>query len=117
MRYTALVLLNIPIILLALINIVTQYKIKRISRNRFHHQLAVWIIILVVLVGSFPLYNILTGKPALDSSSLSSFDIVQTTVIIFLFYAMNNQRRKIDQTERRLRDLHQELSIKLSNNK
>lgn len=116
MRYAILVLLNIPIILLALINIVTQYKIRKISRNRFKHQLAIWIIILVVLIGSFPLYNLLTGKQPLDSSSLSSFDIVQSTAIIFLFYALNNQRRKLDQLEQRLRDLHQEVSIKLSEN-
>ena len=77
MRYLILVLLNVPIILAALINIITQYKLRKVSVTRFRHQLIIWM----------------------------------------LFYIANNQRQRIDQNERRLRDLHQELSIRLSNEK
>lgn len=117
MRYLILVLLNVPIILAALINIITQYKLRKVSTARFRHQLIIWMVIMVVLIGSFPLYNISIGHPPLDSSELSLFDILQTTAIILLFYIANNQRQRIDQNERRLRDLHQELSIRLSNEK
>lgn len=117
MRYLILVLLNVPIILAALINIITQYKLRKVSVTRFRHQLIIWMVIMVVLIGSFPLYNISIGYPPLDSSELSLFDILQTTAIILLFYIANNQRQRIDQSERRLRDLHQELSIRLSNEK
>ena len=117
MRYLILVLLNVPIILAALINIITQYKLRKVSVTRFRHQLIIWMVIMVVLIGSFPLYNIPIGHPPLDSSELSLFDILQTTAIILLFYIANNQRQRIDQNERRLRDLHQELSIRLSNEK
>ena len=114
MRYLILVLLNVPIILAALINIITQYKLRKVSTARFRHQLIIWLVIMVVLVGSFPMYNIALGHPPLDSSELSLFDILQTTAIILLFYIANTQRQRIDQNERRLRDLHQELSIRLS---
>lgn len=117
MRYLVLILLNTPIIFLAFLNIVTQYKLRRISRRRFYHQLVLWIVILTLLIGSFPVYNLLSGHPILDSTDLSAFDIVQTTAIIFLFYFVNDQHRKMDLTERRLRDLHQELSIRLSEDK
>ena len=117
MRYFVLVLLTVPIILAALINIITQYKLRKVSVARFRHQLIIWVVIMVVLIGSFPLYNISIGHPPLDSSELSLFDILQTTAIILLFYIANNQRQRIDQNERRLRDLHQELSIRLSNEK
>ena len=73
-----------------------------------------WAVLLVVLVISFPVYNYLTGKPPLDSHELSLFDIVQTTAIIFLIYIINNMRQKIEWNERTVRDLHQEISIKLS---
>jgi len=66
------------------------------------------------LVCSFPIYNLLSGKPLLDSSELSLFDIVQTTAIILIFYVVNRQRQRIEQNEKIIRDLHQELSIKLS---
>jgi uncharacterized membrane protein YbjE (DUF340 family) len=114
MRYLALVILNLPIILLALVNIIAQYKLGRVSKGRFRHQLVIWLIILVMLVGSFPLYNILASRPAFDSAELSLFDIVQTTAIVLLFYITNNQRQRLDQQEKRARELHQELSIKFS---
>lgn len=114
MRYIILVLLNLPVILLALVNIVIQYKMKKISVNRFRHQIILWLVILVVLVASFPAYNYFAGKYILDSSELSLFDIVQTTAIIYMVYTLNNQRRRIEQNERVIRDLHQEISIKLA---
>lgn len=76
--------------------------------------MTLWLLILIVLVGSFPVYNYLSGRPPLDSHELSLFDIVQTTAIVFLFYIANSQRQKMEWNERILRDLHQELSIRLS---
>lgn len=114
MRYLVLILLNTPIIILALLNIVTQYKMHRISRRRFYQQLLLWIVILTALIGSFPVYNFVVGRAVLDSIDLSAFDIVEITAIITLLYIVNDQRRKIEHTERRLRDLHQEISIRLS---
>lgn len=115
MRYLLLVLLNVPIILLALVNIVTQYKMGRISLSRFRIQIIWWLIILVVLTCSFPAYNLLTGSEPFRSSKLSSFDIMQTTAIVYMIYILNTYRRKLDHNEKLIRDLHQELSIRLSN--
>ena len=117
MRYIILIILNLPIIFLALANIITDYKLKKVSINRFRNQIVLWVFILVVVIGSFPVYNIATGRPPLDSSELSLFDIVQTTVIIFLLYVVNSQRQRIDQGEMMMKKLHRELSIRLSENK
>ena len=117
MRYITLLILNLPIILLALLNLITKYKLRRIDRSHFVRQIAIWSAILILLVASFPVYNLVAGKALLDSSELSLFDIIQTTAIIALLYVVNNQRQKIEKNEKRLRDLHQEISIKLSENK
>jgi len=114
MRYIILVILNIPVIILALFNILTQYKMKKVTKKRFQHQVILWLVILVVLICSFPFYNYLAGKALLDSAELSLFDTVQTTAIIMLFYVANSQRQKIDRAEKTIRDLHQEVSIRLS---
>jgi hypothetical protein len=114
MRYLVLVLLNLPIILLAFVNILTQYKMHKITKTRFRHQMIWWSALLVILVSSFPFYNYLVDKPIFDSKALSMFDIVQTTTIIFLLYATNYQRQHIERTEKIVRDLHQEISIKLA---
>ena len=50
MRYVILVLLNLPIILVALVNIVTQYKLKKVSPNRFRHQIILWLLIMIILI-------------------------------------------------------------------
>lgn len=114
MRYVILLLLNVPIISIALLNLVTKFKLRKISKKRFRVQMLLWAILLIVLIFSFPAYNYLTGKPPLDSHELSLFDIVQTTAIIFLIYVINNMRQKAEWNERTIRDLHQELSIRLS---
>lgn len=103
-----------PVILVALLNVITLYKMRKISKSRFVKQVLLWSVILLLLLASFPVYNHLSGRSLFDSTELSSFDIAETTAIIYLFYIVNNFRRKIEYTERRLRDLHQELSILLS---
>lgn len=117
MRYLLLIALNTPLVLLAFVNMFTQYKMKKISSQRFFRQLFLWAVILLVIVGSFPAYNLSAGRDIFESRDLSTFDIVQTTVIVFLIYILFNQRRKVEASERRLQDLHQELSIKLSERK
>lgn len=114
MRYLVLVLLNTPIILVALINIVTQYKLRKVSASHLRHQLLTLFSMLIILIGSFPVYNLLSHKALFDSSELSSFDIVEITTIIWLLVIVNNQRQRLDQNEKRLRELHQALSIRLS---
>ena len=114
MRFVVLVLLNLPIILLALLNVITQLKMRRIGKERFRNQLITWLVILVILVTSFPVYNLLVGRPILDAHSLSTFDMVEITMIILLIYIINHLRQKIERTEHLLRELHRKLSIKLS---
>lgn len=114
MRYLIMVALNLPIIFLATLNILTQYKMKRVSKRRFIRQLLLWLIILVVLVGSFPVYNMLNDKHLVDSSELTLFDIFQTTAIVYLIYIINQQRQKIENNDKIARELNQEISIKLS---
>jgi len=115
MRYLILVFLNLPIIILAFINIFTQYKMKKITYGRFWQQFIIWQLILIVLLSSFPIYNLIMGAALFDSSKLSGLDIVQTTAIIYLVYIVNDHRRKIERSENIVRELHQELSILLSN--
>lgn len=114
MRYLILVIINLPIVFLAFLNIITQYKMKRIDKERFIRQTLLWLIISLVLILAFPIYNLANGRAIFSSIELSFFDIAEITSIVFLFYTVNNQIRKLNNTERRLRDLHQEMSIVLS---
>ena len=117
MRYVILVILNLPVILLAYVNILTTYKLGKATRGRAYKSLLLWTAITIVLIGSFPVYNILTDKHIFDSQELTLFDIVQTTAIVYLIYIINHQRQKIELSNSRFKELVQELSIYLSDEK
>ena len=113
-RYLLLLLLNLPFILAGLLSALTQYRLGRSSRQRLLVQSALWLIILAGLIFAEPLYAWLFSNNLTDTEPLSLFDVVQITAIVVLFYVVNRMRSKQESIEKRLRDLHQEISIKLS---
>ncbi len=76
--------------------------------------MAIWILITLGLLGAEPLYTWLFSHGLTQTDSLSLFDVVQITAIVMLFYVANRSRAKLEVLERRVQDLHQELSIELS---
>lgn len=113
-RYLLLFLLNLPFILAGLLSAVTTYKMKRSSRRRFAGQVMLWLIILIGLATAQPLYEWLFSHNLTESEPLSLFDVVQITGLVIVFYIANRSRMRIDNLERRVQELHQELSIRLS---
>lgn len=116
-RYVLLLLFNLPFVILAVTSIITRYKMRRITRRRASIQLLLWSILLLGLIVAEPVYHWLFANNFTDTDSLSLFDVVQITAIIFLLYLLNGVSGRVEQTEKRLNDLHQELSIRLSSRK
>lgn len=116
-RYLLLFLLNLPLIAAALLSALTQYKLKRSSRRRFLLQVGIWLVILAGLITAEPFYYWLYNNELTQTEPLSLFDVIQITAIVVTFYVANRNRMKLESTERRLQDLHQELAIRLSNDK
>jgi hypothetical protein len=113
-RYLLLLLLNLPFILAAILSQVTQFKLGKSSKRRLQVQMLLWIFILVSLASAESIYNWLFANGLTATDSLSLFDVVQITAIVILFYVVNRSRAKLDVLERRVQDLHQEISIRLS---
>lgn len=116
-RYLILFLLNLPFILAAILSQITQYKLGRSSKKRLYVQMILWSLILIGLASAEPFYNWLFAQGFTQTDPLSLFDVVQLTAVVVLFYIVNRSRLKIEMIERRLNDLHQELSIQLSGKK
>ena len=116
-RYLLLFLLNFPFVLAAMLSGFTQYKLNKISRRRMLIQLFMWLIILAGLALAAPIYSWLFKNKLTDTEPLSLFDVIQITGIVITFYIANRTRAKLEVLERRLNDLHQELSIILSKEK
>jgi hypothetical protein len=113
-RYLILVILNLPLILLALLGALVEYKMGRISRKGFVRQVIIWFLILGGLAGAKSIYEFLFSQGLTQTEPLSLFDVIQITGIIIVLFMANRSRIKLENLERRVQDLHQELSIRLS---
>lgn len=116
-RYLILIILNAPLLVAAMINTLVGYKLGRMTKRRFIVGLAFWLIILASLVFMQPIYSFLFSNHLTQTEPLSLFDVMQITGIIFTLFIANKAYGKVDLLERRVQDLHQELSIRLSNDK
>ena len=113
-RYLLLFLLNLPFALAGILGAVTQYKLGRTSRQRLVVQVVFWSLVIAALALAEPIYQWLFNNNLTQTEPLSLFDVVLFTGLVITFYLANRTRVHQEQLERRVRDLHQELSILLS---
>ena len=113
-RYLILLLLNTPFILAGLLNALVNYKLKKVSSRKFVYQLGMWIIIFAGLALVKPIYQFLFSNHLTQTEPLSLFDVAEITGIVAVIFIGSRSRSKIEVLERRIQDLHQELSIRLS---
>lgn len=116
-RYLLLVLLNLPLIIAAIAGLVIKLKLKKITVKRFVLHAALWLLILLGLIFAQPIYEYLFNNQLTKTEPLSLFDVVQLTATITIIYFLAKSRSKQEILERRMNDLHQEISIQLSNKK
>lgn len=116
-RYFLLFLLNLPFIMLAILGAVTQYKLNRSSKKRLILQVTSWSLVLIGLASAEFIYNWLFQNKLTQTEPLSLFDVIQITAVVIVFYIANRSRAKIEVLEKHVQDLHQELSIQLSQKK
>jgi hypothetical protein len=115
-RYFLLFLLNIPFVIAAILSVIVSYKMKKTTKRRLISQLMLWLIVLAGLIGAEPLYEWLFTHNLTVSEPLSIFDVIQITAIVIVFYIANRSAAKVVALEKRVQDLHQEMSIRLSKN-
>lgn len=113
-RYLVLIILNTPLIIAGALNAIVSYKLNRSSKRRLIFRLTVWLVIFLGLVFMQSIYDFLFSHQLTQTEPLSLFDVMQITGIIFVFFIANQAYTRSDLLERRIQDLHQELSIRLS---
>lgn len=116
-RYLILVILNLPLILAGLLGSIIDVKTGKISRGKYIFQTALWLAILAGLALARAVYVYLYNHHRTTTSSMSLFDVIEITGIIYILFMANRSRIKADGLERRLQELHQETSILLSQDK
>lgn len=113
-RYLILFLLTAPFILAALLNALVDYKMRKITRRKYWIQTIFWLAILIGIASAKLIYGFLFSNNLTQTEPLSLFDVIQIAAIVALLFIANRTRTKLEHVERRLQDLHQEVSIRLS---
>lgn len=116
-RYLLLVILNTPLIVAGMVNAVVSFKLGRSGRRRLIFRLVLWGLIFLGLLFTKSIYDFLFSNHLTETEPLSLFDVIQITGIILVFLIANQAYNRVDLLERRIQDLHQELSIRLSKDK
>lgn len=104
-------------VITALINTIVSFKLGHISNKRLIVKTVFWIFVFIGLFFTENIYNYLYSEGLTQTEPLSLFDVIQITGVIYVFYLVNRLYVKVDVLERRNQDLHQELSIILSEQK
>ena len=102
---------------MAVLNAFVSYKMKHLSLRRLIYKVSFWIVVFIGLISAETIYNFLYSNNLTRTEPLSLFDVFQITGIIFVFFLVNKLYVKVDVLERRVQDLHQELSIRMSKDK
>lgn len=113
-RYLILFLVNIPLVFIALLSALVDFKTGKISRRKFLIQVGVWAAIIAGIASAKFIYEFLFTNNFTQTEPLSLFDVIQITGIVLVLFLANRSRIKVENLERRIQDLHQELSIRLS---
>jgi phage-related holin len=113
-RYLILLLLNLPLVFIALLSALVDYKMGKLSRKKYFIQLVLWLVILAGIGSAHFIYSFLFSHQLTQTEPLSLFDVIQITGVIVVLFMANRSRIKLEALERRVQDLHQELSIRLS---
>ena len=113
-RYLILIILNTPIVIAGLLNALVDYKTKKFPRNKFIIQIFIWLFIFASIASTKLIYDSLFSNHLTATEPLSLFDVIEITGIILVLFMANRSRIKLEALERRVNNLHQELSIRLS---
>lgn len=113
-RYLLLIILNMPFIIAGILSATVNYKLKRISTRTLILRVTLWTVVFIGLILAEPIYNYLFSNGLTQTEPLSLFDVIQITALVFVLYVSTRTRAKLDRLEKRVQDLCQELSIKLS---
>lgn len=113
-RYLILIVFNLPLVISAISNAFVSYKLGHLSLKRYLLKTTFWLFVLFGLIFAESIYSYLYNEGLTQTEPLSLFDVLQITGIIYVFYLVNRLYVKVDKLERKVQDLHQEVSIRMS---
>jgi len=113
-KYVVLIVLNAPIAIYALLNVVLAYKLKKMRIVPTVLRVLFWGLILLGIFFVKPVSDFLASKGLTNSPPLSIFDVLLVTGVNMCFILIGRAYSRIAELESKFTQLHEKLSIKLS---
>lgn len=113
-KYTLLLLLNLPFVVFGYLKTTMAYRTHHIRRNTFALRFLFWSLILLGLIFAEEIYDYAFSHNWTDSTPLSLPDVVLATGVMLGLFLSIRAHAKIDSMEKRLSDLHEKLSVYIS---
>jgi hypothetical protein len=113
-KYTLLLIFNLPFVIFGIVRAVVMHKEGLVQRFGFLIRLVFWGIVLFGLVFAEEIYSFLSRNNLSDTSPLSLAEVVLTTGFLLCFTLCVRLYGKTEALEKRLSDLHEEVSIENS---
>jgi hypothetical protein len=116
-KYTLLLILNLPFVIFGTVRALVMYKEGLVRRLGLIIRFLFWGTVLFGLIFAEEIYSFLSRNNLSDTSPLSLAEVVLTTGFLLCFTLAVRLYSKTETLEKRLSDLHEEISINNSKNK
>jgi hypothetical protein len=110
-KYALLVIINAPLIVVAVLMALTSYKTGRSTRRRCTVLVTFWLLVGVGMFFVEPAYNLLVRANLTESPPLSVFDIILLTAILFQLLLMVQLYERLTNLSRKVSRMHEGISI------
>ncbi|MGY1708168.1 hypothetical protein ACI8AC_01510 [Geodermatophilus sp. SYSU D00758] len=110
-KYVLMIVINAPLILIAVLMAVTSYKTRRSTRRRCRILVTFWLSVGVGMLFIEPAYDSLVRANLTDSPPMSLFDIVLLTAIIFLVLLLVQLYERLTTLNRKVSRMHEGIAI------
>lgn len=115
-KYTLLILLNLPFIIIGISSAIISFKLKKTTLPRTIFKLIFWLTIAAGVFFAEEIYEFLVNQSLTDSTPLSIMDVVLITACNFLLYQVVHLHNKVDTLEYTLTKFHEKQTIINSSN-
>lgn len=110
-KYTILIVLNLPLALYGLFNVLISYKLKKIRPTQTLMRLIFWGLILLGIIFAKQLSSLVYQQNLTDSPPFSIFDVVLVTGVMVSLSLVARAHGRIQELETKLTALHEKISI------
>lgn len=113
-KYVIFIILNTPLVLYLMFNVVLLYKLKKLRLPQAILRLSLWGMLLLGIWFTQPITDFLYQNELTASPPLSIFDVFLTTGVLVCFVMIGRAHSRIRELEDRFTAFHEKASITFS---